>query len=64
MSTPVIVIDGDVKASGRIPEVEEIKKWLNYSKTHKYAKNIIGIWIVFMYFASISRHITCITFVP
>ena len=29
MSTPAIVIDGDVKASGRISEVEEIKKWLN-----------------------------------
>ena len=28
MSTPALVIDGDVKASGRIPEVEEIKKWL------------------------------------
>jgi len=28
MSTPAIVVDGKVKASGRIPEVEEIKKWL------------------------------------
>ena len=28
MSTPAIVIDGKVKASGRIPEVGEIKKWL------------------------------------
>lgn len=28
MSTPAIVIDGDVKASGRIPDVEEIKTWL------------------------------------
>ncbi|MCX6708554.1 MAG: thioredoxin family protein [Candidatus Woesearchaeota archaeon] len=28
MSTPAIVIDGAVKASGRIPDVEEIKKWL------------------------------------
>ena len=28
MSTPALVIDGKVKASGRIPEVEEIKKWL------------------------------------
>jgi small redox-active disulfide protein 2 len=26
--TPAIVIDGEVKAEGRIPEVEEIKKWL------------------------------------
>lgn len=28
MSTPAIVINGEVKASGRIPTVEEIKKWL------------------------------------
>jgi small redox-active disulfide protein 2 len=28
MSTPAIVIDGAVKATGRIPDVEEIKKWL------------------------------------
>ena len=28
MSTPAIVINGDVKASGRIPEIEEIKNWL------------------------------------
>ena len=28
MSTPAIVIDGEVKASGRIPTPEEIKKWL------------------------------------
>ncbi|MBU4369689.1 TM0996/MTH895 family glutaredoxin-like protein [Patescibacteria group bacterium] len=28
MSTPAIVIDNKVKASGRIPEVEEIKGWL------------------------------------
>ena len=28
MSTPAIVIDGEVKASGRIPTTEEIKKWL------------------------------------
>ena len=28
MPTPAIVIDGEVKASGRIPTVEEIKKWL------------------------------------
>ncbi|MGB9708054.1 MAG: thioredoxin family protein [Candidatus Pacearchaeota archaeon] len=27
MSTPAIVIDGKIKAYGRIPEVEEIKKW-------------------------------------
>ena len=28
MSTPAIVVDGEVKASGRIPTSEEIKKWL------------------------------------
>jgi len=26
--TPGLVIDGKIKAEGRIPEVEEIKKWL------------------------------------
>ena len=28
MSTPAIVIDNQVKASGRIPDVKEIKSWL------------------------------------
>ena len=28
MSTPAIVIDGKVKANGRIPEVKEIQGWL------------------------------------
>jgi small redox-active disulfide protein 2 len=28
MATPAIVIGGEVKASGRIPTAEEIKKWL------------------------------------
>ena len=28
MSTPAIVIDKEVKATGRIPDVEEIKNWL------------------------------------
>ena len=28
MSTPAIVIDEEVKAAGRIPDVEEIKIWL------------------------------------
>lgn len=28
MSTPAIVIDGQVKASGKIVDVQEIKKWL------------------------------------
>lgn len=29
MATPAIVIDEKVMAAGRIPEVEEIKGWLN-----------------------------------
>jgi len=28
MSTPALVIDGKVRSSGRIPEVEEIEEWL------------------------------------
>ena len=28
MMTPALVIDGEVKTSGRIPSPEEIKKWL------------------------------------
>ena len=28
MMTPALVIDGVVKASGKIPSAEEIKKWL------------------------------------
>ena len=28
ISTPAIVIEGAVRAYGRIPDVEEIKKWL------------------------------------
>jgi small redox-active disulfide protein 2 len=28
MSTPAIAIDEKVKASGRIPDVEEIKSWI------------------------------------
>ena len=28
MSTPAIVIDGEVKSHGKVNEVEEIKKWL------------------------------------
>jgi len=28
MTTPALVINGKVKSAGRIPEVEEIKKWL------------------------------------
>jgi len=28
MSTPTMVIDGEVKSSGKIPGIEEIKNWL------------------------------------
>ncbi len=28
LSTPALVIDGEVKATGRIPAVDEIKKWI------------------------------------
>ena len=28
MSTPAIVIDEEVKVTGRIPDIEEIKNWL------------------------------------
>lgn len=28
MSTPALVVDGDIKAAGRIPNPEEIKKWI------------------------------------
>jgi hypothetical protein len=28
MMTPAVVINGRVRASGRIPGVEELKKWL------------------------------------
>lgn len=30
--TPAIMIDGEIKAAGRIPEVEEIKGWLQEIK--------------------------------
>jgi small redox-active disulfide protein 2 len=26
--TPAVIVDGDVKAVGKIPSVEEVKKWL------------------------------------
>ena len=29
MSTPAIAIDGQVKAAGRIPAPDEIKKWIS-----------------------------------
>lgn len=28
MSTPAIVINGEIKSYGRIPDIEEIKNWL------------------------------------
>ncbi len=28
MSTPAIVIDGEVKSYGKVTDIEEIKKWL------------------------------------
>jgi len=31
MMTPALAIDGEVKVSGRIPKVEEIKGWLQAS---------------------------------
>ena len=32
MLTPAIAIDGEVKASGKIPSVDEIKKWIEKKK--------------------------------
>ncbi len=29
IATPGLAIDGEVKSMGRIPSVEEIKKWIN-----------------------------------
>ncbi len=28
MFTPAVIIDGEIKASGRIPEVDQIRSWL------------------------------------
>ncbi|AKB17648.1 MULTISPECIES: thioredoxin family protein [unclassified Methanosarcina] len=28
MITPALVIDGDVKVAGKVPSVEDIKKWI------------------------------------
>lgn len=28
MVTPALVIDGDVKIAGKVPELEDIKKWI------------------------------------
>jgi len=32
MVTPALVIDGDVKIAGKIPEKEEIKRWIEEKK--------------------------------
>jgi len=32
MVTPAIVIDGDVKIAGKIPEKEKIKRWIEEAK--------------------------------
>lgn len=32
MSTPALVINGQVKAAGRVPKREEIKNWLKENK--------------------------------
>jgi len=32
MVTPVLVLDGDVKIAGKIPEKEEIKRWIEEIK--------------------------------
>lgn len=29
MVTPALAIDGNVKVSGRVPEVDEIRNWIN-----------------------------------
>lgn len=28
MMTPALAVDGEVKASGKIPEIDDIKKWI------------------------------------
>jgi len=33
MSMPALVVDGDVKVSGRIPSKDEIKKWISEKKS-------------------------------
>ncbi len=30
VSTPAVVVDGEVKCSGKVPGKDEIKSWLNY----------------------------------
>ena len=32
MTTPALVIDGEVKSAGRIPSKDEIKKWIEEKK--------------------------------
>jgi len=33
MGTPGLVIDGKVKSTGRLPAIEEIKKWIREAET-------------------------------
>jgi len=30
MFTPAVIIDGEIKSSGRIPKVEEIRSWIEH----------------------------------
>ncbi|MEM3401744.1 MAG: thioredoxin family protein [Candidatus Hadarchaeales archaeon] len=32
IDSPAVVIDGELKVSGRVPEVQEIKEWLSFRK--------------------------------
>jgi predicted thioredoxin/glutaredoxin len=40
MSTPALVIDGAVKAAGKVPKVEEIKNWIQYRPVKSRIKTI------------------------
>ena len=33
MFTPALVIDGEIKSTGKIPSIEEIKNWLKKQET-------------------------------
>jgi len=32
MMTPALAIDGDVKVSGKVPSLDEVKKWIGEAK--------------------------------
>ncbi|HWQ03379.1 MAG TPA: thioredoxin family protein, partial [Candidatus Nitrosotenuis sp.] len=34
MLTPGLIVDGEIRSSGRIPEVAEIKEWLTQKVSH------------------------------